>query len=67
MKNTFINAWEIAVNLFHNKQMESLNNPTPEVMLTLHWYRNKLKKLKGWASIRWGDKHIGQLIYERLG
>lgn len=51
---TFLNAWKIAVTLYHNKQMEGLNNPTPEVLYALNESRGRCLALKQWGIYRWG-------------
>jgi hypothetical protein len=61
----FLNAWWIAVNITHNKKMEYLNNPTPEVIHSLTVYDRRLKRLCEWACERWGKDHVGSTIYNR--
>lgn len=55
---TFLNAWKIAVTLYHNKQMEGFNNPTPEVVWDLGERRARCFRLKQWGIYRWGEKRI---------
>lgn len=61
----FINAWWIAVNISHNKEMEHLNNPTPEVVCAMVEWKARLKRLQAWSSKRWGENRMGKMIYER--
>jgi hypothetical protein len=61
----FLNAWKLAVISHHSKQMEYLNNPTPEVVRELSARRVRLRKLHQWASDRWGGKRIGAEILSR--
>lgn len=65
MINHFLNAWWIGVTIFHNKQMEALNNPTPEVVMSAIFYKERLIRLKKWASSRWGSENVAKRIYER--
>lgn len=62
MINVFVNAWCIAVNACHNKEMESFNNPTREVLHSLGRRRARLKRLHGWAGKRWGKDVVGERI-----
>lgn len=54
----FLNAWKIAVTLYHNKNMEYCNNPTPEVIYALNERRARCLALKEWGMSRWGDERI---------
>lgn len=65
--SVFLNAWWIAVNISHNKNMEYLNNPTPEVTFEMIESRERLKRLRDWAGRRWGLNRVGNLIKEKEG
>lgn len=55
---TFLNAWKVAVTRYHNKNMESCSNPTPEVIYSLNERRARCLALKQWGMSRWGNKRI---------
>lgn len=61
----FLNAWATAVNISHNKEMEYLNNPTPEVVFAMVEWKLRLKRLQSWSSKRWGASRVGKLIHDR--
>lgn len=63
--DTFINAWWIAVHISHNKAMECLNNPTPEVVASMVHWKDRLRRLHRWSTRRWGFATVGKLIFER--
>ncbi len=65
MLKTFLNAWWIAVKISHNKEMEYLNNPTPEVVYDLTDGKNRLRRLHKWASNRWGNDRVANEIIKK--
>jgi hypothetical protein len=65
MFKMFLNAFSMVVWKAHNKEMEYLNNPTPEVTSELEARWNRARKLTLWGNSRWGREIVGKAIYDR--
>jgi hypothetical protein len=64
MKSIFLNAWKIMAILKHNKDMEWLNNPTPEITSTRNHCLLRITRLKRWSCTRWGYMAAAKIILD---
>jgi len=65
MFNCFLNAWWMAVNISHNKQMEYYNDPTPEVVNAMTHWDQRVRRLQRWSAKRWGLSRVADAILKR--
>ena len=61
----FTNAWWVAVDISHNRKMECLNNPTPEVTCEMVVWETRLRRLRDWSVKRWGVQRVAKNIHQR--
>lgn len=64
MFGAFLSAWKIVATAMHNKNMERLNNPTPEVLASLKFRTHRAAKIAAWALSRWGSYRIEVALKE---